>query len=45
MAESLGRLAGLDDRLAVLPGHGAATNIGAERHWLELVRANRALPR
>ena len=44
MAESLGRLAGLDERLRVLPGHGAATTIGAERHWLELVRANRALP-
>jgi hypothetical protein len=29
----------------VLPGHGAATTIGAERHWLEWVRANRALPR
>jgi len=45
MAESLGRLAGLDDRLRALPGHGAATTIGAERHWLEWVRANRALPR
>ena len=45
MAESLGRLSGLDERLRVLPGHGAATTIGAERHWLELVRANRALPR
>ena len=45
MAESLGRLAGLDGRLRALPGHGAATTIGAERHWLEWVRANRALPR
>jgi glyoxylase-like metal-dependent hydrolase (beta-lactamase superfamily II) len=45
MAESLSRLAGLDEQLRVLPGHGAATTIGAERHWLELVRANRALPR
>ena len=45
MAESLGRLAGLDERLRVLPGHGAATTIGAERQWLELIRANRALPR
>lgn len=44
MAESLSRLVGLDDRLTVLPGHGAATTIGAERHWLEWVRANRALP-
>jgi glyoxylase-like metal-dependent hydrolase (beta-lactamase superfamily II) len=45
MAESLSRLAGLDDRLTVLPGHGAATTIAAERHWLEWIRANRALPR
>jgi glyoxylase-like metal-dependent hydrolase (beta-lactamase superfamily II) len=45
MAESLGRLAGLDERLRVLPGHGAATTIGAEHHWLEWTRANRALPR
>ena len=45
MAESLARLAGLDDRLRVLPGHGPATTIGAERPWLEWVRANKALPR
>ena len=45
MAESLRRLVGLEDRLRVLPGHGAATTIAAERHWLEWVRANRALPR
>lgn len=45
IAESLGRLAGLDDGLRVLPGHGAATTIEAERPWLEWVRANRALPR
>jgi hydroxyacylglutathione hydrolase len=45
MAESLSRLAGLDDRLRVLPGHGDATTIAAERQWLEWVRANRALPR
>jgi glyoxylase-like metal-dependent hydrolase (beta-lactamase superfamily II) len=45
MAESLGRLAGLDERLKVLPGHGPATTIGAEGHWLEWTRANRALPR
>jgi glyoxylase-like metal-dependent hydrolase (beta-lactamase superfamily II) len=45
MAESLGRLGGLDERLRVLPGHGAATTIGAERPWLKLIRANRALPR
>ena len=45
MTDSLGRLAGLDDRLTVLPGHGAATTVEAERHWLDWVRANRALPR
>ncbi|MGZ6268253.1 MAG: MBL fold metallo-hydrolase, partial [Candidatus Limnocylindrales bacterium] len=45
MAESLSRLAGLDERLRVLPGHGPATTIEAERHWLEWVRVNKALPR
>ena len=44
MVESLSRLVGLDDHLTVLPGHGAATTIGAERRWLEWIRANRALP-
>lgn len=44
MADSLARLAGLDDRLAVLPGHGASTSIGAERPWLELVRREGRLP-
>ena len=38
MAESLARLAGLDDPLGVLPGHGPATTIGRERGWLDLVR-------
>ncbi len=38
MVESLGRLAGLEDRLRVLPGHGAATTIGRERAWMELVQ-------
>jgi glyoxylase-like metal-dependent hydrolase (beta-lactamase superfamily II) len=38
MVESLGRLAGLDDPLGVLPGHGPATTIGRERPWMELVR-------
>jgi hydroxyacylglutathione hydrolase len=37
MVESLARLATLEDRLQVLPGHGAATTIGRERAWLELV--------
>jgi glyoxylase-like metal-dependent hydrolase (beta-lactamase superfamily II) len=45
IAESLGRLAGLDDALRVLPGHGSTTTIAAERHWLDWVRANKALPR
>jgi len=38
MVASLGRLATLEDRLRVLPGHGAATTIGRERPWLEMVR-------
>ena len=28
----------LEDPTRVLPGHGAATTIGRERSWLELVR-------
>lgn len=43
MVESIARLAGLDDRLAVLPGHGAATTIGRERAWMELVRDGKRL--
>jgi glyoxylase-like metal-dependent hydrolase (beta-lactamase superfamily II) len=38
MVRSIGRLAGLEDRIGVLPGHGPATTIGAERAWMELVR-------
>jgi glyoxylase-like metal-dependent hydrolase (beta-lactamase superfamily II) len=37
MAESLARLARLDDRVGVLPGHGPGTTIGRERPWLDLV--------
>ena len=44
MAASLARLATLDDGLAVLPGHGRSTTIGAERHWLEWVARERRLP-
>jgi glyoxylase-like metal-dependent hydrolase (beta-lactamase superfamily II) len=44
IVESLARLTGLDDRLHVLPGHGAATTIERERPWLELVKATRSLP-
>jgi hydroxyacylglutathione hydrolase len=41
MAESIARLATLDDPLRVLPGHGATTTIGRERPWMELVRDGR----
>jgi hydroxyacylglutathione hydrolase len=44
MADSLARLAGLEDRLRVFPGHGAATTLGRERAWLDLVVAQRRLP-
>lgn len=44
MVESLSRLAGLDDPLRVLPGHGPATTIGRERPWLELVAREGRLP-
>jgi hydroxyacylglutathione hydrolase len=38
MVDSIGRLTGLEDAVAVLPGHGTATTIGRERAWMELVR-------
>jgi hydroxyacylglutathione hydrolase len=38
MASSLSRLSDLEDRLGVLPGHGATTTLGRERPWLELVK-------
>lgn len=38
MAASLARLSGLEDAVAVHPGHGSSTTIGRERAWLELVR-------
>jgi glyoxylase-like metal-dependent hydrolase (beta-lactamase superfamily II) len=44
MVESLARLAGLDDDLAVLPGHGPRTTIGRERALLELIARERRLP-
>lgn len=44
MAASIARLAELEDHLAVLPGHGAATTIGRERPWMELVRDRGRLP-
>jgi len=43
MVDSIARLTGLEDRIAVLPGHGAATTIGRERAWMELVRDGRRL--
>jgi glyoxylase-like metal-dependent hydrolase (beta-lactamase superfamily II) len=44
MVESLGRLATLPGALRVLPGHGRATTIAAERPWLELVAREGRLP-
>ena len=38
MIESIARLAGLEDRVGVFPGHGPATTIARERAWMELVR-------
>ena len=38
MIASLARLTGLEDRVAVHPGHGPTTTIGRERAWMELVR-------
>ncbi|MEA2609110.1 MAG: hydroxyacylglutathione hydrolase [Chloroflexota bacterium] len=38
MVDSIARLSGFEDRLAVFPGHGATTTIGRERAWMELVR-------
>jgi hydroxyacylglutathione hydrolase len=40
MVSSLGRLAGLEPILGVLPGHGPATTIGREQPWLEMVRSS-----
>lgn len=44
MIDSLARLAGLDPRLRVVPGHGHETTIERERPWLELVGRERQLP-
>jgi glyoxylase-like metal-dependent hydrolase (beta-lactamase superfamily II) len=44
MVDSLARLAGLDEDLAVLPGHGPRTTIGRERALLEMVARERRLP-
>ena len=34
----------LEDRLAVLPGHGPQSTIGREKPWLQLVAKHRRLP-
>ncbi|MEW6223501.1 MAG: MBL fold metallo-hydrolase [Chloroflexota bacterium] len=44
MASSIARLAGMEDPLRVMPGHGAATTIGRERAWMELVHREGRLP-
>lgn len=44
MVASIARFTELEDRLRVLPGHGAATTIGRERRWMELVRDSGRLP-
>ncbi len=44
MAASLVRLGELEDRLRVYPGHGAATTIGRERAWLDLLKREGRLP-
>jgi glyoxylase-like metal-dependent hydrolase (beta-lactamase superfamily II) len=44
MASSIARLAGMEDPLRVMPGHGAATTIGRERAWMDLVRREGRLP-
>jgi hydroxyacylglutathione hydrolase len=43
MAESIARLATLDDPLRVLPGHGPETTIRRERAWMDLVATERRL--
>jgi glyoxylase-like metal-dependent hydrolase (beta-lactamase superfamily II) len=43
MVDSITRLTGLEDHVGVFPGHGAATTIGRERAWMELVRDGRRL--
>ena len=44
MVSSLGRLAGLEPALGVLPGHGPVTSIRNELPWLEMVRDRGRLP-
>jgi hydroxyacylglutathione hydrolase len=44
IAQSLARLAELEDHVTVHPGHGASTTIGRERQWLDGVRRTGRLP-
>lgn len=44
MVASLDRLSRLDPTLTVLPGHGPATTIAAERPWMEWVAREGRLP-
>ncbi len=44
MADSLARLAGLNDALRVVPGHGRETTIARERPLLELIAREQRLP-
>ncbi|HEY5495629.1 MAG TPA: MBL fold metallo-hydrolase [Candidatus Limnocylindrales bacterium] len=44
MADSLARLAGLNDALRVVPGHGRETTIARERPLLELIAREHRLP-
>src|SRR5205814_6796572 len=44
MVDSLDRLRGFDDAIAVFPGHGPATTIGRERPWLDWIARERRLP-
>ncbi|HEY4190916.1 MAG TPA: MBL fold metallo-hydrolase [Candidatus Limnocylindrales bacterium] len=44
IAASLGRLAELEDRIRVFPGHGRDTTIGRERAWMEAVKRSGRLP-
>ena len=43
MVDSLTRLLELEDPVRVYPGHGAATTMGRERSWVELVRDGQRL--
>lgn len=44
IVDSLARLSRIDADLRVLPGHGSASTLEAEKRWLERVAATRRLP-